>query len=238
VHPLFWLVMALLSGRGNDLKGVLIFIACAFVSILVHEFGHGLASRFFGEEPNSIVLYSMGGYCECHMERMSKWQQVAVLAWGPGAGFLLLGLVLLAGRVAFGVSPIDSVARLGFGPGDPAAVDLHIQNRTIFLIYLLLIYINLMWGILNLFPIWPLDGGRITESLLTMYNRRNGRRWAHAVSLVTAGLLALWQFRQGNFFQAVFFAYFAFVNYQMLQSLHDYARYGDPYGDGADWWKR
>ncbi len=60
VHPLFWLVTALLASESRDPKAILIWIACVFVSILVHEYGHGLMSRAFRCSP-SIVLYGMGG---------------------------------------------------------------------------------------------------------------------------------------------------------------------------------
>lgn len=46
VHPLFWLIMLFISGLADiDLKLALVFVACAFFSILVHEFGHGLSAR-------------------------------------------------------------------------------------------------------------------------------------------------------------------------------------------------
>ena len=51
-----------LAGRGHaGLAGprtspvVLIWVGCVFVSILVHEYGHGLTARAFGSPP-SIVL--------------------------------------------------------------------------------------------------------------------------------------------------------------------------------------
>ena len=41
VHPLFWLGAALLAGRADDLAVIVIWVACVFVSILVHEYGMG-----------------------------------------------------------------------------------------------------------------------------------------------------------------------------------------------------
>ena len=32
------------------------------------------------------------------------------------------------------------------------------------------IQINIMWGLINLLPIWPLDGGQITETVLSQVN--------------------------------------------------------------------
>lgn len=42
VHPLFWLVAAMLGWRNENIPLVLIWVGCVFVSILVHEYGHGL----------------------------------------------------------------------------------------------------------------------------------------------------------------------------------------------------
>src|SRR5579872_3242893 len=91
VHPLFWLVMALISGQGEDIGLIVTFIAAAFVSVLVHECGHGLMARSFGDSP-AILLYGMGGLCFTGESSHHPRQRLAVLACGPGAGFLLFGL--------------------------------------------------------------------------------------------------------------------------------------------------
>jgi membrane-associated protease RseP (regulator of RpoE activity) len=216
------------------------FIGCAFVSILVHEYGHGLTAQSFGYRASEVVLYGMGGYCACEFERQSPWQRVAVLFAGPGAGFLFLGVVLVVGRAFLGIPFSDDLTlmgrMLGIGGGrlSPAFGRL---SDTLRLVYYMLIVINLMWGIFNLFPIWPLDGGRLTEVFLTMYNRRQGARWAHIVSIVTAGILAVFSFQRDQIPAGIFFVYFAFTNYQVLQALRQTTRYGYA-EDDADWWKR
>jgi membrane-associated protease RseP (regulator of RpoE activity) len=217
VHPMFWLITALLgsgNGREFDPQATLIWVACVFVSILVHEYGHGLMARLFRCSP-AIVLYGMGGLCYSEAERQTPWQRLAVLISGPGAGFLLFAFIE-AGNFANGGRSLGPV-------GD--------------LIFWDLVVINLGWGILNLFPIWPLDGGQMTGVILSMINRRNGMRWAHVVSLLTAGILAMFAFQRGSLFFGIFFAYFAVINYQVLQSLHHAAKYGN-LEDDADWWKR
>jgi stage IV sporulation protein FB len=214
VHPLFWLFTALLAGQNATLDSVLIWIGCVFVSILVHEYGHALMSRVFRLSP-SIVLYSMGGLCYSEVERQTPWQRLAVLFAGPGAG-LLLFVCVWGGYRALGEPQLSPVGRQIF------------RN---------LIGINLYWSILNLFPIWPLDGGQITGVVLTMINRRKGMNWAHVISLVTAGLLAVWMFQKEIMFLGIFFALFALINFQVLQAQHHAAKYG-AMEDDADWWKR
>ncbi|HMB04463.1 MAG TPA: site-2 protease family protein [Isosphaeraceae bacterium] len=218
VHPSFWLVAALLGSvddRGFNPQSTLLWVACVFVSILVHEYGHGLMSRIFRCSP-AIALYGMGGVCYSEAERQSPWQRLAVLISGPGAGFLLLFLII-GGWYVLGRSELNLLGKQILGE---------------------MFRINLYWSLLNLFPIWPLDGGQIAGVVLSMINRRKGTGWAHVVSLLTAGILALLAFQQENFFfLGIFFAYFAVINFQVLQSLHHAAKYGSV-EDDADWWRR
>jgi Zn-dependent protease len=217
VHPLFWLIMALLGPTEHPFnpQSTLIWVACGFFSVLVHEFGHALMSRLF-HCPPAIVLYGMGGLCYSDTERQTPWQRLAVLISGPGAGFLLLGVVVLVGVFANRLQSFGTV-------GDRVFFDL--------------VLMNLVWNVVNLFPIWPLDGGQMLGVALSMVNRRNGMRWAHVVALLTAGIFALLAFQYGSPFLGIFFAYFAVINYQVLQSLHHAAKYGN-LEDDADWWKR
>jgi Zn-dependent protease len=215
VHPLFWLVTAMMGGAGGDetLGPILIWIGCVFVSILVHEYGHGLTARSFRYAP-SIVLYGMGGLCYSESERQTPWQRLAVLLAGPGAGLLFYGLIEL-GLHTLGI-PESRLAREILGD---------------------LIQINLFWSLFNLLPIWPLDGGQITGVLLSMLNRRKGMNWAHVVSLVTAALVAMMWFKVNQLFMGIFFALLAVMNFQILQAHHHTAKYG-AMDDDADWWKR
>jgi Zn-dependent protease len=215
VHPMFWLVTALLRAGGVhlSLQEVAIWVACVFVSILVHEFGHGLMARAVGY-PASIVLYGMGGLCYSQAERQGPWERLAVLICGPGAGFVLAALVF-AGVIASGgsLSPLGSEV---------------VGN---------LLFINIAWGVLNLFPIWPLDGGQMTGVVLTMLNRRRGMSWTHVISLVTAGVLALLSLTMlREMFMTLFFGLFAVMNYQQLQAQYERSKYG--LDDNDDWWRR
>src|SRR4051794_3104022 len=63
VHPAFWLVSAIYGWdfvQGGELRLLLVWIACVFVSVLLHELGHVLTGMLFGSRGH-IVLYSFGG---------------------------------------------------------------------------------------------------------------------------------------------------------------------------------
>lgn len=232
VHPMFWLFMGLIGWQDQNIPAVLIFIGCAFVSILVHEFGHGLTARAFGS-PASIVLWGLGGLCYSNSDRQTPLQRLAVVAFGPGAGFLFCGVVMLVYSAIFGLNLDEQISfalyalfgvisdHLG-----PALMKLKFEPRSHALnpqivIYRDLIFINIMWGILNILPIWPLDGGRICEIVLSQLNPFHGRRWTHIISMLTAGLCAIAIFHfTGSLLNTIFFAYFVVMNYQMLDSIH------------------
>ena len=59
-HWTFLIVAALLGASQRDPNAVLIWVAVVIVSVLVHEFGHALAARFFKQSPR-ILLHSFGG---------------------------------------------------------------------------------------------------------------------------------------------------------------------------------
>ncbi len=239
VHPLFWLVMLLISGCSDNLKLGLVFVACGFVSVLVHEFGHGLAHRATGGRSPGIVLYAMGGFCMMDSRPQRPGERLFVLLMGPGAGFLLLAVVLAAARIMYGIHPADALAKfsvgggpmargikvvrsgLGLGDGDFIRVA-HQLPRSLELVngFFFMLEINLLWGILNLLPIWPLDGGQSTEVILEQVDPRHARRWTHVVSLLTAGGIALYWASRSQYMLALWFGYFAFMNYQSLQALH------------------
>ncbi|MBV8232149.1 MAG: hypothetical protein JO329_19375 [Planctomycetaceae bacterium] len=239
VHPLFWLVTVLLS-RTENLKVILIWTACVFASILVHELGHGLMARSFGSSP-AIVLHSMGGLCFSEPERLTPWQRLVVILGGPGAQLVLLGVILLAGGLFFRITPGEDLFLignlLGLSLGGAPSLALAMLPETTARVFIYLVEINLLWALLNLFPVWPLDGGQAAGILLSMHDRRRGMHRAHVISLLTAGLLAMWMLQKQEYFMALFFGYFALINYQVLHVMHQSARY-DLFEDDAGWWKR
>jgi len=111
VHPLFWLVAVVLGFGRNDrnLALVVVWVACVFVSILVHEYGHALMARAFGSSP-SIVLWGMGGLCYSQAERQTLLQRLAVVLSGPAAGLGLYVLVMLVASGTFGISASENLS--------------------------------------------------------------------------------------------------------------------------------
>ncbi len=250
VHPVFWLVSALMGGiQERHLSVVALWMACVFVSILVHEYGHALmAKRFYGSP--SIVLWGMGGLCFSQGERTPR-QRLAVILSGPGAGFALLALVILITSLVCRITPVEQLRVIGamFGltrvPAEvPAKLQtvFHLGERGVFFAlytYFFLVEINLLWGLLNLLPIWPLDGGQAAQTLLSLYDRSQGQRWAHIVSFLCAGALAVVVYSRTDppdWYLTLFFGFFALMNFQILHSIHQ-AQTSGMYRDD-EWWRK
>jgi stage IV sporulation protein FB len=216
VHPLFWLVTILL-GAGNDAKPaeVLIWTAAVFVSILVHEFGHAVLIRYYGWRPR-ITLYGMGGLASYEPTWHRTWPQVAISFAGPAAGFLLAAATVLAIRLAGHAVYLDT--KHFFRPVDFDPFRSTNLNDLIFD----LLFINIFWGFINLLPIYPLDGGKISQEVLNHFNPATGVRQSLMISIFTAGGMAVVTFTKlGSLWTALFFVYFAVINYQTLQQYND-----------------
>lgn len=244
ISPWFWLVSAMLGSQlGPQPELLLTWVACIFGSILIHEMGHALTGKYFGYRPR-VALYWMGGLCQSNAEESPR-EKLAVLLMGPGAQFLLVALIFLVGKLVWGIGWGTNLqivkGMIGFRSG-PVLIDADISDIALFA-YEQLCYINIIWALVNLLPIYPLDGGQITQVLLVGADRVHGARRTHIISLVTAGAVAAYAATRmgsggdtGGLMRVMFFGSFALMNYQALQAHHDHFIANGP--DDADWWKR
>jgi Zn-dependent protease len=235
IHPLFWLVMILLGLRGTpDGRTLITWVVVGGLSILVHEFGHVGAFAFFGMRAR-IVLYAFGGLAIADQPTYGRqwtpagtrdgWQQVAISLAGPAAGFLLAGVVV-AGLFLSGTSSYFFSFKIGVGP--------EIDNDRLALAVNVLLYVNLAWGLLNLMPLYPLDGGHVARELLLMVDSRTGIRRSLMLSIATGVVSAvgvlLW-LRVDGIIPAVMFGSLAYSSYAALRQYNAFGGgYGDDYG--------
>ena len=239
VNPLFWAMAAALGWESHDRFEVLIWIACVFVSILVHEFGHGLTARALFPTRPSVILYLMGGLCSYDGDSRHPWRHAQVLAMGPGAGFLLFGLVLGVGLAVLGIGYVWPFGLI-FAHVPPPWFTHQPEwlSRSILRAYDDLLTINLFWGLFNLLPIYPLDGGRLASLFLTMHDRREGPRRGYIVGLLTAGGLAIYFAANHQVVNAFFIASLAFLNFQLLQAAQAQRHSVSRFDDDDDWWRK
>ena len=230
VSPFFWLAGLILgmSGGGadgmRDPKLVLLFIAAMFLSILIHEFGHALAFRRYGISSH-IVLYHFGGlavpdsaYPGAAMGRsLDSRANIFVSAAGPAAqliGALALAVILKAGGffvpIMIPLLPADSGLLSFFHSGDV------IPNQAMHNFVFFFLMVSIYWAILNLAPLYPLDGGQIARELFVMKDPRGGIVNSLKLSVGTGVLLAIYGLFQSSFLMVILFGMLAFSSYQML----------------------
>ncbi len=234
VNPFFWVLAAFLGWSGRSGGEVLVWIACVFVSILVHELGHGLAARSLLRQQPAIILHMMGGLCTFERNNRAPWRQLAILLLGPGAGFLLFLLVAVLGTAILGIAPFG----MALVHQPPRWFLTSPANQLIQEAYFDLLVINLFWTIFNLLPIYPLDGGQATHTLFSMRNAREGPKWCFIVSIGIAAVLAVYFYQRDMTFNALLIGYFGLINFQNLQATQFQSRYGDGFEQDDNWWRK
>lgn len=140
--------------------------------ILPHEFGHIAMSRCFGIKRGTLFIGGIiGGWLpddDYGFDRLTTGRRLAIYAAGPASNFLVAALcAVLCNRCSLDASSL-----------------------------LAIIEVNVFSGLLNLIPIFPLDGGRIFRELLVIVGVRTSQhltyvRFAAAVSGVGWMLLLL-----------------------------------------------
>jgi stage IV sporulation protein FB len=173
VHPSFWFLALLfnISAYHIGIEYLLIGMAGLFIIILIHELGHALMYRAF-RSYSSILLYAFGGltFGEFVLRRPS-WRIIVSLA-GPLANFLLAAVVWASDYFLEWARPM----------GYPR-----------FIFYLLFWY-NIFLGLLNLLPVYPLDGGQISRELWVRANPFRGIVNSLKMSIVVAAAIAAYAF--------------------------------------------
>jgi len=223
VHPLFWLIALLLGSTGSLLE-IPIWILVVFISVLIHELGHAMAFRFYGVH-SQIVLHAMGGLT---IPEAAPWgsgwakvspspkQQIVISLAGPFAGFLFAVLVMVI--VMFTGGTLHTSMLFGFIPLPLTAV---LGGQVLSIFITLLLFVNVFWGMFNLLPVFPLDGGQVTRNILVQYDPYDGARRSMWVSVVVGGTIALFGLLvMRSVYIALLFGILAFQSYQMLQARY------------------
>jgi len=164
------------------------------LSLLVHEFGHALAARYYRLSPR-VTLVGWGGVCH-HMPAKKDGHDAVIVIAGPLAG-LVLGVLALVAQSVFSSE---------------------LQQRQLFAVTLdLLVYIGVYWSLVNLLPLWPLDGGQLFRLILRRFlPPARAERVTHIVGLAVAIGGAAFAFSEGYKFVGLMALFIAFMNGQRL----------------------
>jgi stage IV sporulation protein FB len=182
VHLTFFILVAFWGMAGYQQGGLpgavaaCLMLFALFACVLLHEFGHILMAGRFGVRTPDVILLPIGGVARLERIPDQPKQELLIALAGP-AVTLVIVLVLYALLALGGAAP-------RFGELDPDGPFLETLMRVNF--YLL---------VFNLFPAFPMDGGRVLRALLAsrigmVSGTRIAARFGQA-SAVVAGLYAL-----------------------------------------------
>ena len=170
----------------------------------------------------SIKLWGMGGLAYSNTQLTQK-QSFWVTWAGPLAGLGFFGLIVLTCCTVYGIAVGTDLTMFLLFP----STGINRETFTVLaemndpVLYMLkdLLWVNFWWSLMNLLPVFPLDGGQIYASI----ERSPKKVWT--VGMVTGALVAI-----AGFFIlhqiviAILFGYFAFQNYKRLEHLKGHSR--------------
>jgi len=189
---LLLLVFLVFIGVGEKQSGpqTAVYVGAIFLSVMLHEVAHALVARRFGIRTLEIIMFPIGGVSR--LERLPKaTQELWVALAGPVLN-LALGVALLASQHNF--IPLETLRE---------PTDANLMER--------IALGNLLIGLFNLLPAYPMDGGRILRAIVSRYRPEEvatqvaaGTGKTLAIGMLLFGLLS------SNFF-LVFISLFVYL---------------------------
>lgn len=240
ILPGFWILCIVFSpfmsrqaeGDRPWIFGALGWIAALLVSFLAHELGHALAARKFfrvhpeitlgiGQGPSGASVF--GGLTTWRRgseEFVARWKRAFVSAAGPLAAVALAVAGLIAAffcrtgftcHLEFGFLPVVLPREWILRAAGSSPVDLFVGYFCYGFFW-----INTFWSVLNMTPIYPLDGGQF---MMAFAKGRTAVRYTLYASIVFAFLVGGLFLLKGSWFAGIFFLYLGFVNYRTARAL-------------------
>jgi Zn-dependent protease len=147
VHATFPLILlvyaagAWRAGSAVDALRAVLLVLAVFGCVVLHELGHSLRARRYGVRVRDIVLFPVGGVARADSIPERPRHEIEIAIAGPIVNFAIA--LILFGGLALTKTPPH---------GDGFWVDLA--------------WVNLIIGLFNLIPAFPMDGGRILRAAL------------------------------------------------------------------------
>src|SRR6266446_5542455 len=175
-----------------------------FVSVLLHELAHSLVARRRALPVKSITLFIFGGVSNIEQEPKSPGVEFQMAVVGPLTSLLIGAVCFLLQLPLRGTnSPLEGI-----------------------LFYLAVT--NVLLGVFNLIPGFPLDGGRVLRSII--WKITGSMRQATRVATITGQviaylfiLLGVWLFFTGNILNGIWLGFIGWFLLSAAQSANSQA---------------
>lgn len=205
----FFLVLLFVVLNYNEAQGIqfaLIWIPILFVSVLIHELAHAAMIGLFGFGSSQIVLTGMGGVT-INRRRARPWQDMLISVAGPASSF---GIWLLT---------------LWF----MANFEIARTDRMLDALLPRLAWANRAWGLFNLIPVPPLDGGHATREFFRIFlNERTAFVISIWIAIIGGAAIAVYLLVvDRSIFIAMYIAFFVYMAFQQWQYFKRHGVPGD-----------
>lgn len=196
VHLTFVLILIWAAYRwsvntGEGLQGAIFGIVATlllFLSVTLHELGHSLQALKFGVKVRDITLLPMGGLARLEEVPEEPNKELRIALAGPLVNFAIAALLIGLGAL-LNARALVSLEELQASLGSVSWSGL--------LAYLT--STNIILGLFNLVPAFPMDGGRVLRALLAKkMNYAKATKIAAQIGQGFAFLMGLWGFMSGS----------------------------------------
>lgn len=142
-----WVMHYRIGGPPAAWEGVA-FVVSVFLCVVLHEFGHITAARYFGIKTPDITLLPIGGVARLERNPTRPHEEFVIAIAGPLVNVVIAALVVLVVGGTLGWEQLVT-------PQDP---------RVDFLARLA--GVNIFLVMFNMIPAFPMDGGRVLRAIL------------------------------------------------------------------------
>jgi Zn-dependent protease len=173
-------------GGGFNLTSFLVLLTVLLIGIVLHELGHGLTARALGASGVTITLWAFGGLCSSTRDTRPS-QELLIIIAGPLVSFALAGL----GYGSMYWMQAHHEEWLFDDRGLPTLLAQFAYTTG---------WLNLLMGVFNSLPIYPLDGGKVVYNLILATTGRLllARKVCLTMAVVGALAMLLWMFHRGG----------------------------------------
>jgi Zn-dependent protease len=182
--------------------GGVVFILAFLVALAIHELGHSACAAFFGVHADEVVIGPVGNLRGPHFAQR-PFEGLCVLLAGPLSN-LVMAASLIPFLHAFGMLDLETWNPLSIRSVWRGPEDLGCYLALAFKAQYILLIVNLL-------PMYPLDGGRILRDLLSL---RINPFYATLLAVGVGGLGSVVLFSVGLWFHYLWVA--ALAGYVLL----------------------
>src|SRR5450432_1545555 len=168
----WFVIVNLLSGTNSSgWIWSLIMIISLLTSIFIHDMAQAFVAAFFNIEIDRLILLPVGGLPSISLKPKRKIHELLMLAAGPAANLMIASFLMIFLR-----------PYLAYW-NEPENIGVAYAGNFLFQFQ----FINLSLGLLNLLPVFPMDGGRILDAFLEKrYSSEKAVRIVNIISIVAA----------------------------------------------------